>query len=690
MDKEFSSLLDSAFSLHTKGLLDEAKVIYEKILSLYPEDVDTLNLYAQLLVQFKNFDGAISIFEKIYDYTKLESIKYEIAKVFYFKQDFKKSINVLFDIKDKTAQVFELIASNALKLNDINLAIDANLSLLELMPVSYSVLFNVSVLYFKINKFELSLDFAYKALNVNNSDINLYVHFASVFDALDDKENLILSLEKILEFDSNNERFLLKLALEYFATKKNKKAVLFFERCIKINPYNYEALIHLSKLMLDINALDIALNFAIDASNIQPDNVRSHHSLFKVYMAKFDYENAKIAAKKIVELKPDNDLGYGCLGDVYFEYIDFEIALNFYDKALEFSIDDLTYLHNKVSCLAALRRYDEALEYLEKIFAIDPNYYKAIVLKAFILLKMKKYSEAMKYYYCMLNPDVKKLIDSKQNVVSIQSDKFKKYYSSNWNREDLSNKTLLLYRYEGYGDSIMFSRYIPLLESKVKKLIIEVDKNLYKLYKENFKGIEIVLETDKILDNYDYTTTFMELFYNINQGFDLIPDTSGWLSVETNKKNLKINTNKKKVAFFWQGNKEILKNRFMNILELIPLFELSNIQFYSLDITEKEKQTIEIFEKYNIIDCKQYINDFYDTASIIKNMDLVITIDSSIVHLAGALGVKTYLMLPAYTEWRWSEDSNSTIWYDSVRIFKQKQQAHWFDVISDIKKELLE
>lgn len=97
-------------------------------------------------------------------------------------------------------------------------------------------------------------------------------------------------------------------------------------------------------------------------------------------------------------------------------------------------------------------------------------------------------------------------------------------------------------------------------------------------------------------------------------------------------------------------------------------------------------ETLNLFEKYNIVDCKKYINDFYDTAAILKNMDLVITIDSSIVHLAGALGVKTYLMLPASTEWRWFQDNESTLWYNSVKVFKQKQQAHWSDVILRIKK----
>ena len=126
----------------------------------------------------------------------------------------------------------------------------------------------------------------------------------------------------------------------------------------------------------------------------------------------------------------------------------------------------------------------------------------------------------------------------------------------------------------------------------------------------------------------------------------------------------------------------------MKLADFAPLFELSTIQFYSLDITKKDDDTIKLFEKYDIFDCKPYIDNFSDTASILKNLDLVITIDSSIAHLSGALGVKTFLLLPNNPEWRWFNDDISTPWYDSVRIFKQKKQADWNEVILRIKKEL--
>ena len=400
-------------------------------------------------------------------------------------------------------------------------------------------------------------------------------------------------------------------------------------------------------------------------------------------------DKAEEIAKNMIDLAPDNHLGYGCLGDIYFEYVDYELALKCYDVALSYSPEELTYLYNKACCLNILNRIQEAFDIIDKILSINSDYIQALTLKTFIYLKRKNYAKAMETYPFMVRPDIKQLINSRRFSSISVDEKSKQYYKSHWNREDLTDKTLLLYNNDGYGDSIMFSRYVPLLEKKTKKLIIEADKNLYDLYKFNFKNSQVILETDKPFNECDYTVSSMELLYAINSDFESIPFSGGWLNSPVEKTNrFETSTKKLNVGLFWQGNKNILKNRFVKLADFAPLFELSTIQFYSLDITKKDDDTIKLFEKYDIFDCKPYIDNFSDTASILKNLDLVITIDSSISHLSGALGVKTFLLLPNNPEWRWFNDDISTPWYDSVRIFKQKKQADWNEVILRIKKEL--
>ena len=320
---------------------------------------------------------------------------------------------------------------------------------------------------------------------------------------------------------------------------------------------------------------------------------------------------------------------------------------------------------------------------------IDENSIKALSLKTFVNLKLKKYDEAMLTYPLMVRPDIKQIINGARFAKNYVDKKAENYYKSHWDREDISNKTLLLYNNDGYGDSIMFSRYVSILEKKCKSLIIEADKNLFRLYKSNFKDSNVVLEKDILFVGYDYTVSAMELLYSANLDLNNIPFSNGWLSASiSDETKIDIDKNKLSIGIFWQGNKQILKNRFIDIAQLQPILELENTKFFSLDITNKDVQTNDFLMRYNVVDCSKYINDFYDTASIIKQLDLVITIDSSIVHLAGALGIKTFLLLPNNTEWRWFNDDNTTPWYDSIKIFKQKYQSNWEEVILRIKKEL--
>jgi ADP-heptose:LPS heptosyltransferase len=122
--------------------------------------------------------------------------------------------------------------------------------------------------------------------------------------------------------------------------------------------------------------------------------------------------------------------------------------------------------------------------------------------------------------------------------------------------------------------------------------------------------------------------------------------------------------------------------------DFIPLFGLENCKFYSLDVSEQNETIREIFDKYNIVNCKKYINSAMDTAAILKNLDILVTVDSFPLHLAGSLGVKANLMLPGNSEWRWLKDPKKTIWYNSVNMFKQTEKFGWQDVILRIKDDL--
>ena len=136
----------------------------------------------------------------------------------------------------------------------------------------------------------------------------------------------------------------------------------------------------------------------------------------------------------------------------------------------------------------------------------------------------------------------------------------------------------------------------------------------------------------------------------------------------------------KKIGLFWQGNKRVFKNRSIPFDEIKKLLS-EPYKFYSFQIDNSEKHD-------NLINLSDYINDYSDTASLLKQIDLLITIDSSIAHMAGALGVKTFLLLPYTPEWRWYNDDKKTRWYDSITIFKQTKIGNWASVIERVKNAI--
>ena len=580
MTSDLTNLLDSAFKLHKQGKLVEAKVIYEKFISLYPDNLDAMNLYAQLLLQIGEFDSAISFFEKVYFSTKLETIKYEIAKAHYMKGELDISLQILDSINDKGIDVYNLIANISLQFGKIEDTINANLEILKLNPNLYDVTYNLSILYANLEKLDDSLKYALDAYNLVQNDINLLFHISSLYDAMNKKTLMLEYLEKVLELNPNNEMLLAKMGIEYTELKNPIKAVSCYERCLKINEFNYDSLVNLAVLLIDIKNYEYAIELCNKAMNVQPNNIRTYHSLFLIYKAMNDVENSLFYANKMIEVDSACHLGYGCLGDINFEFIDYKVALDCYNFALKYAPDELTYLYNKACCLNNLGNKDEALLIVDKILEIDPNYIQATTLKTFILLRNKQYEKAMETYPLLVKPEVKQLINANRFAKNYIEDKVNEYYKSSWKREDISEKTLLLYNNDGYGDSIMFSRYVSLLEKKCKNLIIEADKNLFRLYKSNFKNSHVILEKDFPFVGYDYTVSSMELLYSANLDLNSIPFSEGWLSSSYSDET-KIDTDKKKlnVGIFWQGNKHILKNRFLNLSQLQPIFELENLKF---------------------------------------------------------------------------------------------------------------
>lgn len=251
-----------------------------------------------------------------------------------------------------------------------------------------------------------------------------------------------------------------------------------------------------------------------------------------------------------------------------------------------------------------------------------------------------------------------------------------------WKGEDISDKSILLWSDQGLGDSIQMARYIPLI--KANRIIIYVEAPLFNLMRLSFPSVEVIMKgwaftkTDYHLPLMSLMTVFKSGPYTIPQGRYLNPPNKDFehngFGIEARHPFIGIN---------WQGNKMMSRDmtRSMPLEFMKPIFDCGTI--VSLQKGNAQDQ----LDGLGIIDVMDDCLDLCDTASLIDQLDLVITTDTVIPHLAGALGKKTYLLECFETEWRWGFGPVSP-WYESVKIMKQDAPGDWPGAVEKVRKEL--
>ena len=360
-------------------------------------------------------------------------------------------------------------------------------------------------------------------------------------------------------------------------------------------------------------------------------------------------------------------------------YCNEEMAQTCYQTAIDYGYT-FGYYHLAVS-LSKVGRYKEAEECYKRLLEIAPDedYVQAGLGMLYLTLKNMNGYE---YFFKREKTD---------EVKSLKNP---------WHGQTLENERVLLYCDHGYGDIIQFIRYLPQLSKKINNIIVKTRPELMNLLRrsypeDKYPNVKFISETSKEMSS-DKFVLSTDLPYYLNLDFNHIPYPEGYLTVDISKKNYfkekYFNNDKLKVGLCWKAGGYGMRtdvNRTINIEYFDKILGINKVQFYSF-------QKNDIFDgcnKYSqITDLKEELKDFDDTASAISNLDLMITADTSCLHISGAIGKKTYLLLPYCADWRWFENDKTTEWYNSVEIFKQQDRQDWYieaDKIYERLKEII-
>ena len=670
MNSNYKEQSDKAYKYHSENNFAEAEKIYNELLKINPEDVNILNLYGLLCLATGRVKQAIDSLTKAFSLKKNSYISSNLAKAYYMNNEPEKAVKIYKEslaLKENDDVYYSLgIAYKAL--NRYDNAIEAYKNAIRLKPDKYNALYNLSAVYKSKGDINNAILCAEKCLKLNNKDEGLYTLLSGYYEEINDTQNAIIMLQYASMLNPNNYVYHYNLGVLLAKAEDKVSAINSYIKSIELNKNHLESYVNIAGLYKGTDN-EKALEYLKKAYSINPDEENLLLSLAQTYKDLYKNSESIEILKKLLNNNPNCAEAYSLWAINLMDKEEYNEALNMYNKAISINPMNNNYRHGKAIALKYSGNTEECKQILEEIVNSDKTATQSAITLGMMYLTERNFEKGMPLY-CMRSYESK--------LKSVFNDKI-------WDKSiNIENKDILVYTDCGLGDTIMYSRYLPIIKEKAKNLTLQTDKDLVSVLKSSYPNMNIIKKSIQP-PHYDVVIPIMDLPYALNLDFNNIPYSDGYLNSNNEDKFDKIpefQNNNKKVGLFWQGNKRIFKNRSIPFEIILKLLEHKDISFYSFQKDE------EISGYDNLFNLNKYINDYSDTAGLLKNIDLLITIDSSIVHMAGALGIKTYLLLPYTAEWRWFDDKEVTPWYKSIKIFRQKNISDWIEVIDRVDKTL--
>lgn len=415
--------------------------------------------------------------------------------------------------------------------------------------------------------------------------------------------------------------------------------------------------------------------------------VELYTDLAKIYIDKEDFYNAIESCQEAIKMDSSDYDAWLYLAFSLKENNQIDDSIIAYQKALSLNPNSCCVYHNLGSIYDNFKNNPEkAIECYEKFLEYEPENEYAKGCLSTLYLKIKDFKKGWNYFEYSKNK--RKNILEKASIPNSPTTT-----KPLWKGEDISEKTICVYSSGGQGDTIMFSRFLPLLKNKCAKILFRPHKSTINLFKENDLGIEILDENDREEEvEFDYYISLMNLpcHLEINSETD-IPFAEGYLRAHPDKvkfyKEKYFNNKEFKIGIQWQGDTTNENTRKIPLKSFYPLFGMPNVKFYSVQVGEGIEQLAEATE-YKIVDLGSTFKDFSDTAAAIENLDLLISNDTAVANLAGAMGKECWTVLPFVQDWRWSIDISYCPWYKSLKLFKQTCLDSWDEVFDEVYEAL--
>jgi tetratricopeptide (TPR) repeat protein len=497
-------------------------------------------------------------------------------------------------------------------------------------------------------------------------------------------DEAVFLIKKSLSINPNNFIAYSNLGLIYYNINKLEEAIIEFNKSILVNSEYSESYNGLGSVYLKQKKYLLAFKNYKKSVRINKQFLSGHLNIVKLLVELQKYERAELILDKLLIIDPNNYENYYIKGIINKRLGKFELSKESYLKSIELNPNHhLSY--NEIGYLFYLNKdFKNAYFYMDKSIAINKYFKEGFLNRGILNLLTEKFVEGWKDY-CI----------GKETA-------YPRTGKPLWDGQlNLKNKSIFIYSEQGLGDVIQFTRYLFILKNHFNKIIYKIPSSLKYLFSNinNFMDHKIELVTD--FEKVDECDFHLPLF-NLGLFFNEIPIEINYLNINRELVSMwskKFNNKNYNIGICWKAGKkndlyksEFAAERSFELDQLSKIMSLNKVELINLQKEHEEDQKNIYYNKITIFKEMDSVQPFMDTAAIIMNCNLIITCDTSIAHLAGTMGKKTFLLLNYNNDWRWGVDKDYCSWYKNVKIFRQTKSKSWdepFNQVYDNIKSLL-
>jgi tetratricopeptide (TPR) repeat protein len=641
--------LQAGLAHHRAGRLGEAEKIYREILSAHPKNGDALFLLGSLAHQAGKIDDA--------------------------REFLNQAIAVNPNVPDYHLNLGVIMTSQG-RLSEAVAAFQKSLSLRPQAPG----FFNLGVALSQMNQLDPAITAFRQAVVLDPNHFLSYMMLGNALRETGRLEEAVTAYRQAALLNPNYPEVHNNLGGALAQLNRLKEAASSFRQAIALNPNLPEAHNNLGLALTSMNQLEESVASIKKALALRPNYAGAYNALGIALQKLGALDDALAAFRHALKLTPDHPEYLNNVGMVLGDLGQLEAALATLQHVVTLSPTNADYLYHLGVALEDLGRLEESLDVYRKAIALKPDHSNAHMSFGLLHSLLGDFHIGWQEFEwranCLQIPLERNLTQPK------------------WTGGDLQGKTLLLHWEQGLGDTLQFIRYAPILAARGAKIFFKCQRELESLLKDT-DGIADIAADEKLLPPFQLQCPLVSIPTALCTTLDTIPAKIPYVTappdrVASWRDRIGTSDTRLRVGISWAGQPKHRndRRRSMRLDQFAPLAELKSSRFFSLQKGSGSAQSASPPAGMDFTDWTADLHDFADTAALVANLDLIISVDTSIAHLAGAMGKPVWVLLPFVPDWRWMLNRTDSPWYPTMRLFRQPAHGDWPSVMADVSRAL--